>query len=367
MAPAAPELCPIHILVGFLGSGKTTLLRRILADPEFSDSAVIINEVGDVSLDHYLVRFAADRIVVLPGGCVCCTVREDLEQCLRELFAARDRGTIPTFRRVFLETTGIADPQPLLFTLHTSPLSTTRLRKPQITAVVDGVLGAATLLRNAEATAQVIAADTVIVSKRDLAPTDSILMSVAALNPSAALHEANLLVDDLGAVFADTSRDIQSIANSAAQYVARSLSSDEKVHGELRSLCLVMPERLNWGGFGIWMSMMLHCHGEKILRLKGILNIEDSDGPVIFQCAQHLVHPPEHWDAWPTTDHRSKMMFVVRGIEPAELRRSLGAFDSLAKNVASAPVLQGYRPAGAGGTVAGRPVRRATAPRWIKG
>jgi G3E family GTPase len=367
MTRVATELVPIHVLVGFLGSGKTTLLRRMLAHPDFSDSAVIINELGDVSLDHHLVRFAADRIVVLPGGCVCCTVREDLEQCLRELFRARERGTIPRFRRLFLETTGIADPQPLLFTLHTSPLSTSHLRRPQVTAVVDGVLGTATLQHNAEATAQILAADTIIVSKRDLGPTENILKTIGALNPSASVHEANLLVDDLGPLFADAGRDVASIANSATRYVARASSHEEALHGELRSLCLVMPQRLNWGGFGIWMSMLLHCHGEKILRFKGILNIEDSTGPVIFHCSQHLVHPPEHWDAWPTPDHRSKLMFIVRGLEPADLRRSLEAFDSLAKSVASTPVLAGYLPAGTGGTIAGRPVRRATAPRWIKG
>jgi G3E family GTPase len=367
MIRAAPELCPIHLLVGFLGSGKTTLLRRILADAEFADSAVIINELGSVSLDHHLVRFAADRIVVLPGGCVCCTVREDLEQCLQELFAARDRGAIPKFRRLFLETTGIADPQPLLFTLHTSPLSTSRLCKPQVTAVVDGVLGADTLLRNPEATAQILAADTIIVSKRDLAPADTIRKSISLLNPSAAVHEANLLVDDLGAVFADTTRDVRAVMDSVTQYVTGSTSHEQSIHGDLHSLGLVMPQPLNWGGFGIWLSMLLHCHGEKILRLKGILNIEECPGPVIFQCAQHLVHPPEHWDAWPTTDHRSKLMFIVRGLEPSDLRRSLAVFDSLAKSVASAPVMQGYLAAGAGGTVAGRPVRRPTAPRWIKG
>lgn len=367
MSRAAPDLCSSHLLVGFLGSGKTTLLRRMLADPEFADSAVIINELGDVGLDQHLVRYTADRIIVLPGGCVCCTVREDIEESLRTLFAARDSGEIPRFRRLFIETTGIADPQPLIFTLHSSPLATSRLRKPQITAVVDGVLGAATVLRHAEAAAQIAAADTIIVSKRDLAPVGEILQSVASLNPWATLHVANLLSDDLGKLYADTTRDIRVTADSVAQY-AEPLAGHEKIaHGQVQSLCLVLPQRLNWEAFGIWMSMLLHCHGDKILRSKGILNIEDSRGPVIFQCAQHMVHPPEHWDAWPTPDHRTRLIFIVRGLESAQLRRSLSVFDAMAKNVMAVPVAQGYLSAGAGGTASGRPIRRATTPRWIKG
>jgi G3E family GTPase len=365
---ALPELCPVHIFAGFLGSGKTTLLRRVLQDPEFADTAVIINELGAVGLDHQLVRYAADRIIVLPGGCICCTVREDLEQCLQELFGARDAGTIPAFRRLIIETTGIADPQPLIFTLYTSPLSTSRLCKPQVTTVVDGVLGATTLVNHAEAAAQIVAADTIIVSKRDLGPVDAVLKSLTALNPWASVHAADLLADDLGAVFADVAREIPVLTDdSVAQHLIQSPGRETTNHGDVRSLCLVLPQQLDWGGFGVWMSMLLHCHGEKILRSKGLLNIEGAKGPVVFQCAQHLVHPPEHWDTWPTPDHRSKLVLIVRGLEPADLLRSLEAFDAVAKGMASVPVTEGYLPAGGGGSVAGRPIRRPTAPRWIKG
>ena len=288
--------------------------------------------------------------------------------CLRDLFAARDAGTIPAFQRLFIETTGIADPQPLIFTLYTSPLSTSRLCKPHVTAVVDGVLGATTLCHHAEAVAQIVAADTVIVSKRDLGPPDAALQSVTALNPWASLHTADLLADDLGSVFADAIRHNPTAkGDHLAQYVIQSTGRETTIHGDVRSLCLVLPQRLNWTGFGIWMSMLLHAHGARILRAKGILNIEDAKGPVVFHCAQHLVHPPEHWDAWPTSDHRSKLVLVVHGLEPQDLRRSLDTFDALTKSVASAPLPHGYLPAGAGGTVSGRPVRRPTAPRWIKG
>jgi G3E family GTPase len=349
---------PVHILSGFLGSGKTTLLRRLLAEPDFADSAVIVNELGEIGLDHELVAFAADRIVVLPGGCVCCTIREDVEATLRHLFDARDAGRIPPFRRLIIETTGIALPQPLIFTLHVSPLAASRLEPPQVTVLLDGVLGMRTLDRHPEAGAQLAAADLVIVSKADLASDDALPAAARAINPWAVLRRANLLEDDLRA-FLPALRCPERLPSRLDL-----IDPAPAGHRDIRTSSLMLDTPLDWTAFGVWTTMLLHRHGEQVLRLKAMLDIEGSPGPVVFQCAQHLVHPPEHLDRWPGPDRRSRLVFICRGLDPALLLRSLKAFDGAARRPEAASA---YLPAGAGGTIAGRPIRRATAPRWIKG
>lgn len=353
------------VLTGFLGSGKTTLLRRILAAPEYADSAVIVNELGEVGLDHELVAFSADSTVVMQGGCVCCSIREDIEKTLRELFEARDAGNIPPFRRLFIETTGIADPQPLLFTLRGSPVAATRLQKPRIVTVLDGILGAETLARHAEAVNQVAAADTVLISKRDLGCDDALVARVTGINPWARVHHANLLLDDVIALVG-TGTDEAGPERAVLGRDGRP-NGTHFDHGHMRTFSLALDTPLDWTAFGVWMTMLLHRHGRNILRIKGILNIEGSAGPVVFHAAQHLVHPPEHWTSWPSPDRRSRLVFIVRDLDPELIERSLKVFDAAARIKSSESPTDTYLPAGAGGMVAGRPVRRPTAPRWLKG
>jgi G3E family GTPase len=354
-------------VTGFLGSGKTTLLRQVLALPEFSDSAVLINELGEVGLDHELIEFSQDSTVVLDGGCLCCTIRTDVERALRSLFSARDSGTIPAFRRLIIETTGIADPQPLIFTLHTNPLAASRLERLRVITVVDGILGQSTLSSHPEAMAQLIAAHTVLISKRDLASPHTQLFDLSRLNPWAQFIYADLLKDDLRSLFgpAGRARDFGPEVPGAPSHEARQSKVASKHN--VATFSLVVERPLNWGAFGVWMTMLLHAHGAKVLRVKGILNVEESSGPVFFHCAQHLVHPPEHADHWPTDDRRSKLVFVVQGLDPNRIERSLRIFDAVAKEATQISDNAGYLTAAAGGSVRGRPVRRPTAPRWIKG
>src|SRR3954468_11156079 len=177
---------PVTLLTGFLGSGKTTLLRRVLSAPEFSDTAVVINEVGEISIDHYLVDFVEGEVLELPSGCLCCTVREDLAQTLRSLIERRDAGEIRRFRRIVIETSGLADPTPILFTLGTDPMLDHRLRLARVVTLVDAVNGADTLARFAEAARQAAVADALVISKTDLAPFgDALRASLDALNPAA--------------------------------------------------------------------------------------------------------------------------------------------------------------------------------------
>lgn len=365
MTTTEPERIPAFVVTGFLGSGKTTLLRQVLAWPELSDSAVIINELGEVALDHQLIAFTQDCTVVLQGGCVCCTIRTDIEQALKSLFSAMDSGTVPAFRRIIIESTGIAEPQPLLSTLLANPLAASRLSKPRVITVVDGILGTATLASHPEAAAQIVAADTIVVSKRDLESEPTELAALGRLNPWARVIHADLTKDDLRDVFTgDTHRLADDVLGGwSLKDRPGVLTGGHNV----AVLCLVLDQPLNCGGFGIWMTMLLHAHGAQVLRVKAILDIDGNQGPVVFHCAQHLVHPPEHHDEWPTDDHRSKLVFVVRGLDPELIKRSLLAVQAVAKQTMDVPERDGYLPAGAGGSVSGRPVRRPTTPRWIKG
>src|SRR5436190_6559973 len=198
---------PVTVLTGFLGSGKTTLLRRALTAPEFSDTAVVINEIGEIAIDHYLVDFVEGNVLELPGGCLCCLVREDLAQSLRSLIERRDSGEIRRFRRIAIETSGLADPAPILFTLGTDPMLDQRLRLSRVVTLVDAVEGTQTLDRFAEAARQAAVADALVISKTDLAPFGAALAErLDALNPGAERILAVELEDPATALFSPSKR-----------------------------------------------------------------------------------------------------------------------------------------------------------------
>src|ERR1700683_5048427 len=186
MEARGADILPTTVLTGFLGSGKTTLLRRALADPGFTDTAVIVNEVGAIAIDHYLVDVGEGGVLELPGGCLCCAVREDLARTLRDLLDRRDAGAVRPFRRIVIETSGLADPAPILYTLGADPMLDARLSLGRVVTVVDAEHGAATLARFAEATRQAAMADALVISKTDLAPVSAELdAALAAINPQA--------------------------------------------------------------------------------------------------------------------------------------------------------------------------------------
>ena len=282
---------PVALLTGFLGSGKTTLLSRLLAHPEMGETAVIVNELGEVAIDHHLLRRVDERTVVLGNGCVCCTLRGDLADELRDLLSRRDRGEIPHFGRVVVETTGLADPAPIVYTLLSEPLVKHHFELGHVVATVDAQHG----LRGDESVKQAAVADRLVVTKTDLADPARVVERLRRLNPGAEIFEASFGGISPGELFGGSERD------------PRDLVYDESPAGshEVGALCLTFDEQIDWTAFGIWLTMLLQARGEDALRVKGLLNV-GGDGPLLINGVQHVVHPPEHLPEWPDDDRRSR-------------------------------------------------------------
>ena len=379
----ASHRIPTTVLTGFLGSGKTTFLNHLVHDAAFADAAVLVNEFGEVGIDHDLITFATERLVVLAGGCVCCAIREDLAGAIRHLCAQREQGEIPAFSRLVLETTGLADPVPVLVTLHAAAPAAASLEVTGTITTVDGVLGLRTLAEFPQAVQQVVAADTLLITKADLArpeELETLQRTIEALNPWAPVMVMDLHTGN--PALAVGSRLVRAPSHDAGStgWVGRSGAHEGEHHGDhghgmpdvspagVHSVSFVFDEPLDWTAFGIWLTMLLHRHGKDVLRVKGILQVTGASAPVALHSVQHLVHPPIHLEAWPSEDHRSRLTCIVRHLDGKMLERSLRAFHHIKiEGQGRRGRASGEKLAGAGGTVGGRPMRRPTAPSWIKG
>ena len=311
------EKTPVVLLTGFLGSGKTTLLRHLLSHPGFGETAVIVNELGEVAIDHHLLRRVDERTVVLGNGCVCCSLRGDLADELRDLLGRRDRGEIPAFRRVVVETTGVADPAPIVYTLLSEPVVKHHFELERVIATVDAVQG----LRAPESVRQAAAADRLVVTKTDLASPWMLGRRLGALNPTAKIVEASFGEVEPNALFGDEERRLCEVPPI------------EEAHGEhdgVQAHCLVFEEQLDWTAFGVWLTMLLAARGADVLRVKGLLNV-GARGPLLLNGVQHVVHPPEHLAAWPDDDRRSRIVFIGRDLDRRALEESLAAFTRAAR------------------------------------
>jgi G3E family GTPase len=339
VSEAAP-LIIVNVLTGFLGAGKTSLLNRLLAQPSLAGTAVIINEFGEVGLDHLLVETVDDDIVLLKSGCICCTIRGDLKEALISLHERSRAGELPPFSRVAIETTGIADPAPIVATLSADPMLRHHFRTGNIVTVVDVPNGAANLDAYPESLRQVAVADRLIVTKADLAAPDDearLRARLAAINPAAEIvtltpdiapDEALFLNDvhDLSARPAEVARWLQAEAHSHAHHHHH----DVNAHRDIRAFVLTAEQPLSWARFALWLTMLLNRHGAEILRLKGLLDIAGSTSPVVIQGVQHLIHPPQHLPDWPDGIHGTHIVVIARGLDPALVRRSFAAFNGLA-------------------------------------
>jgi G3E family GTPase len=317
------ERLPVGLVTGFLGSGKTTLLSRLLTQPELGETAVIVNELGEVAIDHHLLRRVDERTVLLANGCLCCTLRGDLADELRDLLSRRTRGEIPPFQRVLVETTGLADPAPILNTLLAEPVVKHHFEPEVVITTVDALNGLGQLDRQTESVKQVAVADRLVVTKTDLAGREAVARleeRLRSLNPAAEVLEVSFGEADAAALLAPGSRDPRDLR-----------IPEEGGHAsDVRSFVLVLDRAVDWTAFGIWLTMLLGSRGEDVLRVKGLLDV-GAPGPVVLNGVQHVVHPPEHLDAWPDDDHRTRIVFIVRGIAARAVEESLVAFDAAAR------------------------------------
>ncbi len=327
---------PINIITGFLGSGKTTLLKGLLQAPDLVDTAVLINEFGAIGLDHELVQNVTESTLLLDNGCLCCAIRGDLQGALRDLLSQRQSGQVPHFKRVVIETSGLADPAPIAYTLLTDPILQHHFRLGGIIATVDAVNGAEQLQRFPESVKQVAMADRLIVTKTDLADPgqiDVLHSGLRRLNKSAQIVEvaegeiqpAALLTDDM---YDEAGRGREIEHWLAAEAGEDALAHDHADH--IHSFALTYPAPLDWTAFGIWMSMLLHRHGDNVLRIKGLLNVAGVPTPVLINGVQHIVHPPSHLPDWPGENRQSRIIFIVRDMDQATIEASLAAFNKLA-------------------------------------
>ncbi|HXX12497.1 MAG TPA: GTP-binding protein [Burkholderiales bacterium] len=330
---AAGNPIPVNVITGFLGSGKTTLLQRLLRSPGMSRTVVLINELGEIGLDHLLVERVDEALVLLQNGCICCSIRDDLKSALRGLLS-REREQIPAFDRVVIETTGLADPGPVLYTLLGEPVVRHSFRLGNVVTTVDALNADLHLSRNPEGVKQVAAADRLVITKTDLADPARIAAVrdvLSRTNPSAEILDAAQIGVDADRVLVEQTRDLAPLTRfrpHVGEPAAADSAQGLQHNASVASLSLALDEPLDWTAFGIWLSLLLHRHGDNVLRVKGILRVQDAAAPVFINAVQHIVHPPQHLERWPTADHRSRIVFITRGIDHALLARSLAAFSS---------------------------------------
>ena len=356
---ARPDFTAVNLITGFLGSGKTTLLKRLLAHPSLSDTAVLINEFGEVGLDHHLLERIDDNIVLLQSGCLCCTIRGELADSLRSLHSKRERGEVPWFRRVVIESTGLADPFPILSTIHADPVLRHHFQLGHVVTVVDAVNGDFQLDEYEQSVRQAAIADRLVLTKTGLAgpgATRALVERLRVINPLAPLVNAEQDEIDADTLLCTDLLDMSRKTLTAQQWFAaermapgwlavgdaptpalpsdgrylaqqrRTRSAASRHDADIRAFSIELAEPLDWTVFGIWLTMLVHRHGSKILRLKGILNVQGSTAPVAVHGVQHLIHPPVHMAAWPDAERNSVLVFIVKGIERAAVLRSLNAF-----------------------------------------
>lgn len=331
----AEEKLPLHVLSGFLGSGKTTLLKNWLARQNVNDIALLVNEFGEVGIDHHLLHAVAPDTVLLPSGCVCCQIRGELQAALLALYERRARGLIPAFRYVVLETSGLADPAPILSTLLHDRQLQSHFTPGTLVTLVDAEHAHRQADLQPEWLAQVTAADKLLVSKSDrITPEETVTLEqwLRQLNPLAEVSTTRLAQDTPDWLFRSEVfrgsyeqrfRWLGSCADNTFSLVPK---RDGGAHPTTETCVISLEQSLNWPAFAIWLSMLLHCHGNAVLRMKGILRVSDSETPVVIHGVQHTLHPPVHLDDWPGALSHSTLVFILRGLEAHRLQQAFSRF-----------------------------------------
>lgn len=337
---------PVTIITGFLGSGKTTILNHLLHDPRLTDTAVIVNEFGEIGLDHLLVESALDQIVLLDNGCLCCTVRGALVDTLEDLLRRAREGKIPAFRDVMIETTGLADPGPIVQSLITDDATARNFSLRGIVTTVDSISGSETLQEYDEARSQAAMADLLLVTKADMteASVDRVTRSLKALNPDADIHlvhngkiDPGLIMNATGFEGMPAGMRIAKVPPHTSNNTHDHPHHEDHGHGQhdhaahdhnwnIRSASIVIDQPIEWSAFRDWLDWITALRGPDILRVKGLIRVSGIEGPVLIQGVQQVFHPPKELSSWPGDDRRSRVVIIARDVPEEALRRSLLMF-----------------------------------------
>ncbi|MEZ2332045.1 GTP-binding protein [Mesorhizobium sp. RCC_202] len=347
---------PVTILTGFLGSGKTTVLNRLLRQPSLAGAAVIVNEFGAVGLDHLLIEASEEQFTLLDNGCVCCTVRGDLVATLKELDRRSRAGEAP-LSRVIIETTGLADPAPILHTLMAETELMARFRIGGVVTTVDAVNGEATLGRHPEAAKQVAVADRLLITKTDLVSDDALgelqrrLEHLAPAVEHAIARNGEVDLDLLASLPVDAASDVARIA-TRLEAVAHghhhcgpdchdhAHHHDTHGHHGIQSFSFVIDKPVEWSAFARWLDYVAALKGEDLLRFKGLVRVADEpERPLVLHGVQHVFHPPARLDRWPSADRRTRLVFIVRDIERETIARTLVKFAAIDAASIASPAL----------------------------
>ena len=335
-------LIPVAVLTGFLGAGKTTLLNFLLKDPFLANAAVIINEFGDVGIDHLLVERSDENVVEMASGCLCCTIRGDLIDTLHNLLERRDARSIKAFDRIVIETTGLADPAPVLHSVMSEPTLLARCRLEGVITVVDAANGMATLDAHAEAVKQVAVADRIVLTKVDLLSGregEDMLFAIIArlrkLNPAARLLTTHRNEATAGHLFNMGLFDPSKKTPNVRDWLAAEAYGKRHHHhhdvsrhdAHIRSFSFTETQAISGAGLEIFLELLKSCHGANMLRMKAIVKVsDDPTRPVVLHGVQHVFHPPVRLAAWPDGDERTRLVFIVKDIDKATIENLFRAF-----------------------------------------
>ena len=328
---------PVTLITGFLGSGKTTLLSRLVRHPDMAGAAVVINEVGEIGIDHDLVTMASENISLLANGCICCSVRTDLQETLRDLFARRHAGEVPDFDRLIIETTGLADPAPVVQTLASDTMLAAQFRLDGLVTLVDAANALQQLAAHAEPAKQIALADRVFITKADLVDEGTLRAvqeAAQVLNPRAristllhgAVEPAELTGLGLSSARAGpaTLSFLGEPLHGEGSGGERTLGQRPALHdGSIRTLSMRFHEPFTWAAFSAALELLATLRGPDLLRVKGIVNVNGD--PMVVQGVQHIFHDPVKLDRWPSADTDTRLVFITRGIEAATIRNLLSA------------------------------------------
>ena len=331
---------PVSVITGFLGSGKTTLINRLLTRPDMNRVAVIVNEFGEQSIDHDLVQVASEQMMLLDNGCLCCVLRGDLQETLRELFVKRRNGEIIDFDRVVIETTGLADPAPVMQTLMTDTMLQAQYRLDCVVTLVDAVNGIAQLETMSEPVKQAALADRLVLTKSDLADEQTVARLEARLkelNPQAPIRRAINGEIDLAFMIGVGLSNARSKLADVERWMGTDAHDEHDGHEHthhhdtnIRTFCVRYDKPFSWATFTQCMEVLTAMRGPDMLRVKGLVNVEGRQGPLVVQGVQHLFHPPIELAEWPSADRSTRIVFITRAIERDVVENLFSAITSIA-------------------------------------